>query len=143
MLLSQACFNAAFLMFLLWILYYVRLLGRAVQVREQQGNNRQQTSPAARQYRRRSEQHQNIEVVTNKKYPEEQDERPSQVSRFIFFISLTERKGKQFRLSNNWLISVNQQFQCLSFTKQKLDQYRMLLKYGTSRALSVKYMAVF
>ena len=143
MLLPQACFNAAFLMFLLWILYYVRLLSRAVQVREQQGNNRQQTSPAARQYRRRSEEHQNIEVVTNKKYPEEQDERPSQVSRFIFFISLTERKGKQFRLSNNWLISVNQQFQCLSFTKQKLDQYRMLLKYGTSRALSVKYMAVF
>ena len=77
MLLSQACFNAAFLMFLLWILYYVRLLSRAVQVREQQGNNRQQTSPAARQYRRRSEEHQNIEVVTNKKYPEEQDERPS------------------------------------------------------------------
>ena len=104
-------------MFLLWILYYVRLLSRAVQVREQQGNNRQQTSPAAGQYRRRSEEHQNIEVVTNKKYPEEQDERPSQVSRFIFFILLTERKGKQFRLSNNWLISVNQQFQCLSFTK--------------------------
>ena len=73
MLLSQACFNAAFLMFLLWILYYVRLLSRAVQ----QGNNQQPTSPEAGQYRRRSEEHQNIEVVTNKKYPEEQDERPS------------------------------------------------------------------
>ena len=140
--LSQACFNAAFLMFLLWILYYVRLLSRAVRVRQQQGNDRQQTSPATRQNRRSSEEHQNIEVVTNKKYPEEQDERPSQVSRFIFFISLTERKGKQFRLSNNWLISVTQQFQCLSFTKQKLD-YPMLFEYRASRALSVKYMAVF
>ena len=142
MLLSQACFNAAFLMFLLWILFYVRLLSRAVQVRQQQGNDRQQTSPATRQDRRSSEEHQNIEVVTNKKYPEEHDERPAQVSRFNFFISFTERTGEQFRLSNDWLISVNQQFQFLSFTKQKLD-YPMLFKYGTSRALSVKYMAVF
>ena len=77
MLLSQACFNAAFLMFLLWILFYVRLLSRAVQVRQQQGNDRQQTSPATRQDRRSSEEHQNIEVVTNKKYPEEHDERPA------------------------------------------------------------------
>ena len=77
MLLSQACFNAAFLMFLLWILFYVRLLGRAVRVRQQHENNRQQTSTATRQNRRSSEERQNIEVVTNKKYPEEQDERPS------------------------------------------------------------------
>lgn len=128
MLLSQACFNAAFLLFLLWILFYVRLLSRAVRVRQQHENNRQQTSTATRQNRRSSEEHQNIEVVTNKKYPEEQDECPSQVSRFIFFISFTESRGKQFRLSNNWLISVKQQFQCLSFTKQKLD-HPMLFKY--------------
>ena len=76
MLLSQTRFNAAFLMFLLWILYYVRLLSRAVQVRQQQGNDRQQTSPTTRQNRRSNEEHQNIEVVTNKKYPEEHDERP-------------------------------------------------------------------
>ena len=74
--LSQACFNAAFLMFLLWILYYVRLLSRAVRVK-QQGNDRAQTSPATRQNRRSSEDHQNIEVVTYKKYPEENDERSS------------------------------------------------------------------
>ena len=76
MLLSQTRFNAAFLMFLLWILYYVRLVSRAVQVRQQQGNDQQQTSPATRQNRRSSEEHQNIEVVTNKKFPEEHDERP-------------------------------------------------------------------
>ena len=70
MLLSQACFNADFLMFLLWILYYVRLLSRAVQVRQQQGMAK--TTKSLKKWK-----NQTIEVVTKNKYPEEHDERLS------------------------------------------------------------------
>ena len=53
------------------------LLGRTVQDREQPGNNRPQTLQGTRENRRRSEEHQNIEVITNRRYPEENDERQS------------------------------------------------------------------
>ena len=49
MLFSQECFSLACLMFLLWILYYMKLFFTAVQVRQQQGNIQQQTLSATRQ----------------------------------------------------------------------------------------------
>ena len=77
MLFSQECFSLVCLMFLLWILYYVKLFFTAVQVRQQQGNNPQQTLSATRQNPMRNEELQNIEVITSTNYPEEHDERQS------------------------------------------------------------------
>ena len=77
MLFSQECFSLACLMFLLWILYYMKLFFTAVQVRQQQGNIQQQTLSATRQNPIRNEEPQNIEVITSAKYPEEHDERQS------------------------------------------------------------------
>ena len=77
MLFSQECFSLACLMFLLWILYYMKLFFTAVQVRQQQGNIQQQTLSATRQNPMRNEEPQNIEVITSANYPEEHDERQS------------------------------------------------------------------
>ena len=77
MLFSQECFSLACLMFLLWILYYMKLFFTAVQVRQQQGNIQQQTLSATRQNPMRNEELQNIEVITSANYPEEHDERQS------------------------------------------------------------------
>ena len=77
MFFSQECFSLACLMFLLWILYYMKLFFTAVQVRQQQGNIQQQTLSATRQNPMRNEEPQNIEVITNANYPEEHDERQS------------------------------------------------------------------
>ena len=77
MLSSRECFSLACLMFLLWILYYMKLFLTAVQVRQQQRNIQQQTLCATRQSPMRNEEPQNIEVITSAKYLEEHNERQS------------------------------------------------------------------
>ena len=76
MLFTQDFLSVACVMFLLWVLYYMNGINRAVMNWEQRVDNQQHLT-VRRQNVRGNEQNLNTRVLSNRKYPEEHDERQS------------------------------------------------------------------